>query len=202
MNDNDPSTAENDVHVIAIFPKSPCVDENGVIQKDLVNLPENQSVKVIIEDGVKEIGNRAFEGCKGLASVTLPASVTSIGHCAFGGCAGLTSVTLPARVTSIGHCAFEGRTGLTAVTIRGGEIESRNLRIGLSRRREIRIGVLFREKDRWKISPPGFRRFGTIPKAARGRVWFVPYFLPHCAMALTGLFKYRTLSETKTRRLS
>lgn len=119
MNDNDPSTAENDVQVIAIFPKSPCVDENGVIQKDLVNLPENQPVKVIIEDGVKEIGNRAFEGCKGLASVTLSASVTSIGHCAFGGCSGLDSVAIPASVTLIGDSAFSGCTNLALVKFAG-----------------------------------------------------------------------------------
>ncbi|MDY4184476.1 MAG: leucine-rich repeat domain-containing protein, partial [Sodaliphilus sp.] len=53
-------------------------------------------------------GERAFYGCSGLTSVTIPNSVTSIGERAFYGCSGLTSVTIPNSVTSIGYEAFWG----------------------------------------------------------------------------------------------
>ena len=63
------------------------------------------------------IGSRAFNGCSGLTSVTIPDGVTSIGDYAFTDCSGLTSVTIPNSVTSIGSYAFCDCSGLTSVTI-------------------------------------------------------------------------------------
>ncbi len=71
--------------------------------------------QVVITGG--SIGDRAFSGCTGLTSVTIPDSVTSIGGYAFSDCTGLTSVTIGNGVTSIGESAFYGCKGLTSVTI-------------------------------------------------------------------------------------
>ena len=72
---------------------------------------------------VTSIGDRAFEYCSRLTSVTIPNSVTSIGDRAFYECSGLTSVTIPNSVTSIGDEAFYYCSGLTSVTI-GSGVES------------------------------------------------------------------------------
>ena len=70
-----------------------------------------------IPNSVASIGNYAFRGCTGLTSIEIPNSVASIGNYAFYGCSGLTSVTIPNSVTSIGGSAFKNCTGLTSVTI-------------------------------------------------------------------------------------
>ena len=55
------------------------------------------------------IGSRAFLGCSGLTSLTLPADITSIGDEAFQGCSGLTSIYVYAeKVPGIGSDVFWG----------------------------------------------------------------------------------------------
>ena len=72
---------------------------------------------VIINEGVSNIGNEAFDDCTNLISVSIPNSVTIIGDHAFSGCKGLTSVIIPSSVTIIGSYAFDGCYGLTSITI-------------------------------------------------------------------------------------
>ena len=73
--------------------------------------------KVVIENGVKNIGNKAFRNCVKLTSVEIPSSVTSIGDDAFSGCYNLTSVEIPNFVTSIGNWAFEDCQLITSIEI-------------------------------------------------------------------------------------
>ncbi|MDE5822863.1 MAG: leucine-rich repeat protein [Paramuribaculum sp.] len=79
---------------------------------------------------VVEIRQRAFDGCSGLTSITIPNSVTQIGGSAFDGCSGLTSITIPNSVTQIGGSAFYGCSGLTSVTIPNSVIEIIGLTFG------------------------------------------------------------------------
>ena len=73
--------------------------------------------KVVIKDGMTNIGNNAFDACTSLTSVEIPNSVTSIGIEAFRNCTLLTSVTIPNSVTSIGEAAFCGCYNLNSITI-------------------------------------------------------------------------------------
>ena len=73
--------------------------------------------KVIIEEGVSNIGNCSFFDFENLLNIIIPNSVTSIGGSAFSGCSGLTSITIPNGVTSIASGAFSDCSGLTSITI-------------------------------------------------------------------------------------
>ena len=66
---------------------------------------------------VTSIGDRAFESCTSLTSVTVPYTVTQIGDRAFSGCSKLTNITIPASVTSIGASAFSYCRKLTSIAI-------------------------------------------------------------------------------------
>jgi hypothetical protein len=71
----------------------------------------------VIPEGVKEIGQWAFSGCIGLASVVIPESVEKIGGQAFSGCSSLASVAIPEGVKEIGANAFYGCSSLASVAI-------------------------------------------------------------------------------------
>lgn len=73
--------------------------------------------KVVIEDGVTNIGYDAFINCAKLTSVTIPDSVTNIENGAFCQCYSLTSVTIPDGVTSIEDFAFSGCYTLKSIII-------------------------------------------------------------------------------------
>lgn len=60
-------------------------------------LPED----LVIPDGVKEIDDGAFKGCRSLKSVTIPSGVKKIGDEVFYGCESLVSVTIPSSVKQI-----------------------------------------------------------------------------------------------------
>ena len=76
-----------------------------------------QIKKVVISDGVTNIGYIAFTDCISLESVTIPSSVTYIEDNAFNKCSSLTSVSLPSNVTSIGSNAFKNCSSLTSVSL-------------------------------------------------------------------------------------
>nr|WP_325231718.1 leucine-rich repeat domain-containing protein [uncultured Oscillibacter sp.] len=74
---------------------------------------------VVIPEGVKAIGERAFYGCKSLESVIIPEGVTEIGGFAFRGCTELRKVTVPESVKMIGRYAFADCESLKNLTIPG-----------------------------------------------------------------------------------
>ena len=92
-------------------------DSGLLLTKDGKTLVVGINGDVTIPDSVTSIGNSAFTGCSGLASVAIPNGVTNIGNSAFYACIGLTSVTIPDSVTSIGNDAFRNCSNLESVTI-------------------------------------------------------------------------------------
>lgn len=67
--------------------------------------PWSEVTKIIIENGVTNIGDYVFFNCVSLTDITIPESVTNIGPGAFYNCRSLTSITIPDSVTSVGGLA-------------------------------------------------------------------------------------------------
>ena len=65
------------------------------------------TLTVTIGNGIEDIGDYAFNGCKNIKSLTLPSTVTSIGVRAFQNCTGLKAIDLR-HVTTINTNAFNG----------------------------------------------------------------------------------------------
>ncbi len=63
---------------------------------------------VIIEEGVKVIGQFMFSGCSKLTQIVCPDSLTSIGYSAFMDCSSLSKITLGKNLSFIGSGAFDG----------------------------------------------------------------------------------------------
>ena len=96
---------------------------------EVISKPERYSGDIVIPASVERegntytvtaIGDGAFSGCTGLASVVIPDNVKSIGSEAFSGCNGLTGVTLGSGLTTIGNDAFKGCGNIAAISVPDG----------------------------------------------------------------------------------
>lgn len=80
--------------------------------------------KVVVDEGITDLGQYAFYNSVALVSVSLPSTLKTIGglgtmttsYGCFQGCTALTSITLPSKLESIGNCAFKGCSALTSIT--------------------------------------------------------------------------------------
>lgn len=71
--------------------------------------------------GITEVGNRFFQYCTNLVSVTLHQNVTKIGDYAFDGCSALTTIVdMPNGLTEIGQAAFQNCSSLQTVELNEG----------------------------------------------------------------------------------
>ncbi len=81
--------------------------------------PGKTATNYIIPNGVIDIGEYAFDGCKNLLSIAIPNSVTSVGKYAFFNCTQLKSVIMGNGIMRIGEGALCGCTSLTSIKYRG-----------------------------------------------------------------------------------
>lgn len=78
----------------------------------------NTDIKsVVIDHGVKSIGENAFVNCSGIQTVSIPESVTVIKDGAFDFCKGLTSIRLPGSLTGITGEAFNYCSNLKNIEV-------------------------------------------------------------------------------------
>ena len=71
----------------------------------------------IIENGITNIGKKAFYECGNIKSINIPEGVTSIESFAFSGCTSLTSINIPEGVTIIDSWAFDECSSLKNIII-------------------------------------------------------------------------------------
>lgn len=72
---------------------------------------------VIIEEGVTNIGSRAFEYNSWLKEISIPSSVKTIGDSAFVNCVSLKKIVIPNSVTSIGKTCFARCYNLSSISL-------------------------------------------------------------------------------------
>ncbi|MBQ9348401.1 MAG: leucine-rich repeat domain-containing protein [Oscillibacter sp.] len=77
----------------------------------------DQVVMLVVDDGISNVGDYAFQGFANLISVDLSADVKTIGASAFADCTGLETLELAAGLETVQQMAFKGCTGLTSVSL-------------------------------------------------------------------------------------
>lgn len=111
------------LQTISVAPEHPSFYTlDGVLfrKKDdaLVAYPRGKAASsYTVPQGTSAVGERAFDCCSFLTSISLPASVTEIDDYAFSDCPALVEVSIPFSVDEIGSCAFNYCTALSSIVI-------------------------------------------------------------------------------------
>ena len=92
-------------------------DGDFVIQNGVLTKYTGAGGRVVIPDGVTEIGKNVFYGNRNVTFVAFPDSVITVEESAFYNCEGLLGVTLGNSVRTIGRSAFYGCTNLRSLTL-------------------------------------------------------------------------------------
>lgn len=84
---------------------------------DMESTGDMQLDEIVLNDGIKTLGNYAFWNFRNLKNIIIPESVTNIGESAFHGCTALSNLTLPDSITEIAGEAFSNCVSLGKVTL-------------------------------------------------------------------------------------
>lgn len=90
---------------------------SGEICPGLLNYWRGFIKKIVIGEGITEIGDSAFSCCTALEEVIIPDSVTRIEASAFAYCDSLRSIVLPKKLNYLGGGVFQGCSRLTEVVL-------------------------------------------------------------------------------------
>ena len=87
---------------------------------------KDQITGIYVEEGVKSIGDQAFQYMDKVTWVSLPASLREIGNSAFYKCTSLQEVYLPSGLTELEYSAFDHCTSLRSISLPDGIMEIEN----------------------------------------------------------------------------
>ena len=108
------------IHEIEITNNKYYASEDGIVytknKKKLLKCPPEKTGRIIIPDGVQEIGERAFANTK-IESITFPDSLRKIGYEAFVHCIKLNHIDFGRGVKEIGTAAFNWCSALTVLKL-------------------------------------------------------------------------------------
>ena len=85
--------------------------------KSVKNIRISNVNKIIVEEGIEELGFAAFANCYSLTNISLPKSLKHIGESAFCDCRSLSYINIPNEVEKIDYYAFGGCKALKEVVI-------------------------------------------------------------------------------------
>ena len=97
---------------VRISPDNPAYEMNGPFlvdrrNQEIVTVLNNMPAICEIPEGIRAVGELAFQGSCDPAEIIVPESVTKIGDSAFSTCTNLRVITLPAGLSEIGDRVFE-----------------------------------------------------------------------------------------------
>lgn len=94
------------------------ISGTGVINVTAFKMETNIK-KVVINEGITEIGTQAFQMCQNIEEISLPEGLQSIGDDAFSYCEKIRQIDIPSTVTYLGTDQFTGCNSLYEIS--GGE---------------------------------------------------------------------------------